>query len=59
MGTCAFDGREHRYVEYPIAELLHMMGRACRPGVDDNAVCVIMCHTPRKKNLLKVSRRPR
>lgn len=31
MGTQFFDGREHRYIDYPIAEVLQMFGRAGRP----------------------------
>jgi len=27
MGTESFDGREHRYVNYPITTVLHMMGQ--------------------------------
>ncbi len=32
---------------------LQMMGRACRPLVDDHAVCLMLCHTPRKEFLKK------
>ena len=34
MGTQYFDGHEHRYVDYPIAEVLQMFGRSGRPEVD-------------------------
>jgi len=34
MGTESFDGREHRYINYPITDVLHMMGQAGRPGQD-------------------------
>jgi pre-mRNA-splicing helicase BRR2 len=33
MGTQYYDGREHRYADYPVADLLQMMGRAARPKV--------------------------
>jgi pre-mRNA-splicing helicase BRR2 len=54
MGTETFDGRERRYVDYPIADLLHMMGMASRQGVDSSGKCVIMCHTPKKEHLKKL-----
>jgi len=49
MGTEYFDGREGRHVDYPVSDLLQMMGRACRPGLDVNGKCVLFCHTPKKK----------
>jgi len=54
MGTETFDGRERRYVDYPIADLLHMMGMASRQGIDTSGKCVIMCHTPKKEHLKKL-----
>ena len=54
MGTETFDGRERRYVDYPIADLLHIMGMASRQGIDTCGKCVIMCHTPKKEHLKKL-----
>ncbi|KAH8689112.1 putative pre-mRNA splicing helicase [Talaromyces proteolyticus] len=34
MGTQFFEGREHRYIDYPISEILQMFGKASRPGQD-------------------------
>ncbi|KAJ5085699.1 hypothetical protein N7532_010470 [Penicillium argentinense] len=34
MNTQFFEGREHRYIDYPISEILQMFGRATRPGQD-------------------------
>ncbi|MCJ1306524.1 DEIH-box ATPase [Agyrium rufum] len=31
MGTQFFEGREHRYIDYPISEVLQMFGKASRP----------------------------
>ena len=53
MGTQTFDGNERRYVDYPITELLQMMGLASRPGLDHTARCVILCHAARKEYLKK------
>lgn len=48
MGVQYFEGREHRYVDYPVTDVLQMMGRACRPTVDDRSRCVLMCQQTRK-----------
>jgi len=48
MGVQNYDGREHRYVDYAIAEVLQMMGRACRPTVDSSSRCVLMLQQTRK-----------
>ncbi|KAK1926565.1 putative Pre-mRNA splicing factor [Papiliotrema laurentii] len=48
MGVQTFDGQEHRYVDYAIADVLQMMGRACRPMVDSSSRCVLMCQQTRK-----------
>ncbi|EJD54668.1 Sec63-domain-containing protein [Auricularia subglabra TFB-10046 SS5] len=48
MGVQYFEGREHRYVDYPVTDVLQMMGRACRPSVDDRSRCVLMCQQTRK-----------
>mmetsp|Transcript_17823 Transcript_17823/g.25189 ORF Transcript_17823/g.25189 Transcript_17823/m.25189 type:complete len:2374 (+) Transcript_17823:76-7197(+) len=54
MGTEKFDGRERRYIDYPIGDLLHMMGKASRQSIDSNGKCVILCHTPKKEYLKKL-----
>lgn len=48
MGVQYFEGKEHRYVDYPVADVLQMMGHACRPAVDDRSRCVLMCQQTRK-----------
>ena len=42
MGTQFFEGREHRYVDYPISEVLQMFGRANRPILDKASKGVLM-----------------
>lgn len=49
VGTQNFDGREHRYVDYPITDMIQMLGRASRPGLDQVGRCSIFCHTPKKE----------
>jgi pre-mRNA-splicing helicase BRR2 len=42
MGTQFYEGREHRYIDYPISEILQMFGRAGRVGEDKTAKGVLM-----------------
>ena len=42
MGTQFFEGREHRYVDYPLSEVLQMFGKATRPMVDKISKGVLM-----------------
>jgi len=48
-GTSHYNGREHRYTDYPIADMLQMLGRASRPLLDDSGKAVVLCHTPKKE----------
>ncbi|XP_027169983.1 DExH-box ATP-dependent RNA helicase DExH12-like isoform X2 [Coffea eugenioides] len=49
MGTRHYDGRENAHRDYPVTDLLQMMGHANRPLVDNLGKCVIFCHAPRKE----------
>ncbi|KAK5939534.1 Pre-mRNA-splicing helicase BRR2 [Knufia obscura] len=49
MGTQYFDGREHRYVDYQISEVLQMYGRASRPGEDAIGRGVLMVPAVRRE----------
>ncbi|KAG9255114.1 Sec63 Brl domain-containing protein [Emericellopsis atlantica] len=42
MGTQYFEGREHRYVDYPLSEVLHMFGKALRPSAEGRGRGVLM-----------------
>ena len=48
MDAQHYDGAEHRYVDYPVTDVLQMIGLACRPLVDDIGRCVLLCHAPKK-----------
>ncbi|KAI8064474.1 Sec63 Brl domain-containing protein [Gongronella butleri] len=48
MGTQYFEGKEHRYADYPITDVLQMIGRACRPLDDETGKCVMMCQATKK-----------
>ncbi|OJJ46243.1 hypothetical protein ASPZODRAFT_16841 [Penicilliopsis zonata CBS 506.65] len=42
MNTQFYEGREHRYIDYPISEILQMFGKASRPGEDKVGRGVLM-----------------
>ena len=47
-GTEYYDGKTKRYVDFPITDVLQMMGRAGRPQYDDNGVALILVHDVKK-----------
>lgn len=47
-GTEYFDGRLKRYVDFPVTDVLQMMGRAGRPQFDDTGVSCVFVHEPKK-----------
>ncbi|KAJ0021200.1 hypothetical protein Pint_30913 [Pistacia integerrima] len=49
MGTQYYDGQENAHTDYPVADLLRMMGHADRPLLGNSGKCVILCHAPRKE----------
>ncbi|KAH9477321.1 U5 small nuclear ribonucleoprotein 200 kDa helicase [Psilocybe cubensis] len=49
MGVQSYEGKEHRYIDYPVMDVLQMMGKACRPLQDENSRCVLMCQQTRKE----------
>ena len=51
-GTEYFDGKTSRYVDYPVTDVLQMMGRAGRPGFDDKGIACVMVEQG-KKNFYK------
>jgi activating signal cointegrator complex subunit 3 len=51
-GTEFFDAKQGRYVDFPVTDVLQMMGRAGRPQFDDSGVACILVHEP-KKNFFK------
>ena len=51
MDTCRYDGREHRYVDYSLSEMLEMCGSATE-------AVVVLCHTPKYQFLKKFLTQP-
>ncbi|RHY34546.1 hypothetical protein DYB32_000856 [Aphanomyces invadans] len=49
MGTQYYDGKEHRYVDYPLADIHHMTSLANRPLMDHNAKVSVLCHSSKKR----------
>ncbi|KAK3015087.1 hypothetical protein RJ639_006649 [Escallonia herrerae] len=47
-GTEYYDGKGKRYVDFPITDILQMMGRAGRPQYDQHGKAVILVHEPKK-----------
>ena len=56
MGTQFFEGREHRYIDYPIAEILQMFGKAGRSGQDKSSKGVLMVPQARSEYYKKFLR---
>ncbi|MFG1588236.1 hypothetical protein ACDT12_13180, partial [Staphylococcus aureus] len=52
MDTQSYNGKIHTYEDYPITDMLHMLGRANRNGIDKSSKAVILCQT-HKKNIYK------
>ena len=49
MGTQFYEGREHRYIDYPISEILQMFGKASRPLEDNASKGVLMVGATRRE----------
>ncbi|VEL12882.1 unnamed protein product [Protopolystoma xenopodis] len=47
-GTEYYDGQTRRYIDYPITDVLQMMGRAGRPQFDDHGKALIMVQDTKK-----------
>lgn len=47
-----------RYEDYPITDVIQMVGRANRPLDDDDAKCVLMCQSSKKDFFKKFLNEP-
>ncbi|XP_068228501.1 activating signal cointegrator 1 complex subunit 3-like isoform X2 [Palaemon carinicauda] len=57
-GTEYYDGKTKRYVDFPITDVLQMMGRAGRPQYDDEGVAVILVHDQKEHFYMKILNEP-
>jgi activating signal cointegrator complex subunit 3 len=57
-GTEYFDGKLKRYVDFPVTDVLQMMGRAGRPQFDDTGVSCVFVHEPKKSFYRKFLHEP-
>ena len=48
MGVQYYEGKENRYVDYSIMNVLQMMGCACCPTEDEHSRCVLTCQQTHK-----------
>uniref|UniRef100_A0A0N5ASB3 U5 small nuclear ribonucleoprotein 200 kDa helicase n=1 Tax=Syphacia muris TaxID=451379 RepID=A0A0N5ASB3_9BILA len=48
MDTQYYNGKDHVYDDYPIGDVLHMVGLANRPLVDEDAKCVLLCQSSKR-----------
>ena len=46
--TVYYDGKTKRYVDFPVTDILQMMGRAGRPQFDNSGTAVVLVHEPMK-----------
>ncbi|KAK5628101.1 hypothetical protein RRF57_003816 [Xylaria bambusicola] len=53
MGTQYFEGREHRYVDYQLSEVLRMLGKALRPTRDGRSRAVLMTSAVKREYFKK------
>uniref|UniRef100_A0A1A9ZDE9 U5 small nuclear ribonucleoprotein 200 kDa helicase n=1 Tax=Glossina pallidipes TaxID=7398 RepID=A0A1A9ZDE9_GLOPL len=58
MDTQFYNGKNHSYEDYPITDVLQMIGRANRPNEDADAKCVLMCQSSKKDFFKKFLNEP-
>ncbi|KAJ7201017.1 hypothetical protein GGX14DRAFT_658735 [Mycena pura] len=51
----SYEGREHRYIDYPVMDVLQMMGRACRPSEDDRSRTHLSRHIFRRTSYFLIA----
>lgn len=50
MSVQSYEGKEHRYVDYPTTDVLQMIGRSTQRGEgEDSSRCVLLCQSSRKE----------
>ncbi len=49
MSLQTYEGREHRYVDYALPDVLQMVGRCTVPNDEGTSRCVLLCQATRKE----------
>src|SRR5699024_4760519 len=49
MDTQFYNGRIHAYEDYPISDMIQMVGHSGRPTRDNHSKCVIFCQSNKKE----------
>lgn len=49
MDTLYYEGKIHTYMDYPVTDVLQMLGRANRPLLDESGKAVILCLSSKKE----------
>lgn len=58
MDTSFYEGKEHRFIDYSITDILQMIGKASRQTIDQSSKCLLMCHSPKREYLKKLLHEP-
>lgn len=53
MDTQYYTGKFHAYHDYPVTDVMQMIGRASRPHLDSDAKCVLLCQSSKKSSFKK------
>ncbi|WFD43545.1 RNA helicase [Malassezia psittaci] len=48
-----YEGKEHRYIDYPLTDMVEMVGKCTVPGDQGNARCMLFCQANRKEYFKK------
>lgn len=48
-----YEGKEHRYIDYPLTDMLQMVGKCTQPGEDGSSRCMLFCQANRKEYFKK------
>ncbi|WFD03560.1 RNA helicase [Malassezia obtusa] len=48
-----YEGKEHRYVDYPLTDMLEMVGKCTQPGEEGCSRCMLFCQANRKEYFKK------
>ncbi|KAI1287391.1 U5 small nuclear ribonucleoprotein helicase [Halotydeus destructor] len=48
MDTQFYNGKIHSYEDFPITDVIEMVGRANRPRLDEDSKCVLLCLSSKK-----------